>query len=74
LASAQWLNGLGGKKQQPKGMDDWHQHDGSMASAAKSNNQESLGTYQHHKLQSKRLEGGATSPDWLWQLSHYKHN
>jgi hypothetical protein len=39
LASAQWLNGLGGERQQTKGIEDWHWRDGSMALAAKSNNQ-----------------------------------
>jgi hypothetical protein len=39
LASAQWFHGLGGEKQQSKGIEDWHRHDGSTALAAKSKNQ-----------------------------------
>jgi hypothetical protein len=39
LASAQWLNGIGAEKQQSKRIEDWHWHDGSTASMAKSNNQ-----------------------------------
>jgi hypothetical protein len=34
-----------------KGIEDWHRRNGSTALAAKSNNQESLGAYQRHKLQ-----------------------
>jgi hypothetical protein len=51
-------------------MEDWHQRNGSMALAAKSNNQKrqvegrvGLGTYQRLKLQSKRV--GSNSPDGL---------
>jgi hypothetical protein len=65
LASAQWLNGLGSKKQQLKGMEDWHRRDGSTALAAKSNSQKwqidgrvGLGIYKRHKLQSKRVGEG----------------
>ncbi len=69
----QWLKGLGGKKQQSKGMEDWHRLDGSMALVGKSNNQKwqiegrvGVGAYQRHKLQSKVcVGGGANSPDWL---------
>jgi hypothetical protein len=70
LASAQWLKGLGGKKQQSKEMEDWHWRTGSMASAIKSNHQKrqiegwaGLSTYQRHKLQSKVW--GGNCPDWL---------
>jgi hypothetical protein len=80
LTSARWLNGLGSKNQQSKGIEDQHWCNGSTALSAKSKNQKrqidgrvGLGACQCHKLQSKRVGGGQTSQIGFSAYQHHKH-
>jgi hypothetical protein len=74
LASAQWLNGLGSKSQQSKGIKDWHWHDGSRPWRKKATTKRDgrlalaqwLNGLSRKKQQSREVD---RRKGWPWHLS-----